>query len=56
MNNSVEFKKIKWGALTKQLKEFNAKNNINFNLETRYFLYTFFCYLWLLYSFTILHE
>jgi hypothetical protein len=33
MNNSVEFKKIKWGALTKQLKEFNAKNNINFNLE-----------------------
>ncbi len=33
MNNSVDFKKIKWGALTKQLKDFNAKNKKNFNLE-----------------------
>jgi hypothetical protein len=29
----IDFKHIKWGAFTDELKKFNKKNNVNYNLE-----------------------
>lgn len=33
MKKNIIFDKIKWGAFTDELKKFNKKNNVNYNLE-----------------------